>query len=127
MNKIAALIFFFAIFSFSVMAEDKKSCRVLDTTEFGLVSAGEIGESWSEVQLTEKYGEPCQIIDLGVVFLEKSQERTIELDPKTFQKNKQKTGMAAVKKQFIYRGDYSSGTSVFTIINGVIVKKERIY
>lgn len=127
MNKIAALIFLFAIFSFSVMAEDKKSCRAIDTTEFGLVSAGEIGEPWSEVQLLEKYGQPCTIIELGEVFIEKSEGHIIELDAKTFMQDKQRVSETAIKKQFVYSGDFSSKTSVFTIINGVIVKKEKIF
>lgn len=127
MNKMAALIFCFAIFSFSVMAEDKKTCQAIDTTEFGLVSAGEIGEPWSEVQLIEKYGQPCTIIELGEVFIEKSEGHIIELDSKTYQQEKQKLRTTAIKKQFIYSGDYSSKTSVFTIINGVVVKKEKIF
>ncbi|HKZ46570.1 MAG TPA: hypothetical protein VJ202_04220 [Thermodesulfobacteriota bacterium] len=127
MNKIAALIFFFAIFSFSAMAEDKKSCRAIDTREFGLVSTGDIDEPWSEAQLIEKYGQPCAIIELGEVFMEKSEGRIIELDAKTIMQDKQKLRATAIKKQFIYSGDFSSKTSVFTIINGVVVKKEKIF
>ena len=127
MNKIAALIFFFAIFSFSAMAEDKKSCRAIDTREFGLVSTGDIDEPWSEAQLIEKYGQPCAIIELGEVFMEKREGRIIELDAKTIMQDKQKLRATAIKKQFIYSGDFSSKTSVFTIINGVVVKKEKIF
>ncbi len=108
-------------------AEEPTTCRALDTREFGLVSDGEISDPWSEVELVVKYGPPCQILELGEVFIERSRGRILELGPKTSQLERLKTGTFAIKKQYIYKGDYSSGTSVFTIVDGVVVKKERIY
>ncbi len=127
MKTLISICFAFIIFVSTTVAEDKVSCKSLDTREFGLVSAGEITEPWSEAQLIEKYGTPCQIIDLGGVYIERSRERIVELGPKISEQEKIKTGTVAVKKQFIYSGDASSRTSVFTIIDGVVVKKERIF
>lgn len=120
---IFAAVMFFASMS---MAEEKGTCRSLDTREFGLVSDGEISEPWSEIKLIEKYGPPCQIIELGEVYIERHRGRILELGPKTIEEEKLKVGTFAIKKQFIYKGDYTNPTSVFTIIDGVVVKKERI-
>lgn len=105
-------------------AEEQTACRSLDTREFGLVSDGEISDPWSEVELVVKYGPPCQILELGEVFIERSRGRILELGPK--RPDAIPRGTFAIKKQYIYKGDYSSGTSVFTIVDGVVVKKERI-
>lgn len=126
MKTLILICFAFVVLISAGMAEDKASCKPLDTREFGLVSDGEITEPWSEVQLVEKYGSPCQTIDLGEVYIEKSKGRILELGEKPLQQDKAKTGAAAIKKQLIYTGDYSNKTSVFTVIDGVIVKKERI-
>lgn len=66
------------------------------------------------------------IIELGEVYIERSKGRIVEFGPKVLQQERLKTGAAAIKKQFIYKGDYSSQISVFTILDGVVVKKERI-
>lgn len=125
--KISLLFAAFISFASPAMAEETTKCRSLDTREFGLVSDGEISDPWSEVELVVKYGPPCQILELGEVFIERSRGRIVELGPKTYQQDKLKSGTFAIKKQYIYKGDYSSGTSVFTIVDGVVVKKERIY
>ena len=126
MKPLIFTCFAFVVLISTAMAEDKASCKPLDTREFGLVSDGEITEPWSEAQLVEKYGSPCQIIDLGEIYIERSKGRITELGEKTLQQDKVKTGTVAIKKQFIYTGDYSNKTSVFTVIDGVVVKKERI-
>lgn len=108
----------------STAIAEENSCRSLDTREFGLISDGEISEPWSEVRLIGKYGPPCQILDLGEVFIERSRGRILELGPR--RSDEIVKGSFAVKKQYIYKGDYSSGTSVFTIIDGVVARKERI-
>lgn len=126
MKTLIFTCFAFAVFISTAMAEDKAICKPLDTREFGLVSDGEITEPWSEAQLVEKYGSPCKIIDLGEISIERSKGRITELGEKTLQQDKVKTGTVAIKKQFIYTGDYSNKTSVFTVIDGVVVKKERI-
>ena len=126
MKPLIFTCFAFVVLISTAMAEDKASCKPLDTREFGLVSDGEITEPWSEAQLVEKYGSPCQIIDLGEIHIERGKGRITELGEKTFQKDKIKTGTVAVKKQLIYTGGYLNKTSVFTVIDGVIMKKERI-
>ena len=126
MKPLIFTCFAFVVLISTAMAEDKASCKPLDTREFGLVSDGEITEPWSEAQLVEKYGSPCQIIELGEIYIERSKGRITELGEKTLQQGKVKTGTVAIKKQFIYTGDYSNKTSVFTVIDGVIMKKERI-
>lgn len=126
MKTLIFTCFAFVVLISTVMAEDKASCKPLDTREFGLVSDGEITEPWSEAQLVEKYGSPCQIIDLGEIYIERSKGRITELGEKTLQQGKVKIGTVAIKKQFIYTGDYSNKTSVFTVIDGVIMKKERL-
>jgi len=126
MKPLIFTCFAFVVLISTAMAEDKASCKPLDTREFGLVSDGEITEPWSEAQLVEKYGSPCQIIDLGEIHIERGKGRITELGEKTLQQGKVKTGTVAIKKQFIYTGDYSNKTSVFTVIDGVVVKKERI-
>ena len=126
MKALILICFAFVALISTAMAEDKPGCKSLDTREFGLVSDGEITEPWSETQLVEKYGSPCQIIDLGEIRIERSKGRITELGEKTLQQDKVKAGTVAIKKQFIYTGDYSTKTSVFTIIDGVVVKKERI-
>lgn len=121
------IIFCFVIaslISISAAQAEETSCRALDTREFGLVSDGEISDPWSEVELVVKYGPPCQILELGEVFIERSRGRILELGPK--RPDAIPRGTFAIKKQYIYKGDYSSGTSVFTIVDGVVVKKERI-
>ena len=126
MKALILICFAFVALISTAMAEDKPGCKSLDTREFGLVSDGEITEPWSEAQLVEKYGSPCQIIDLGEIHIERGKGRITELGEKTLQQGKVKTGTVAIKKQFIYTGDYSNKTSVFTVIDGVIMKKERI-
>ena len=126
MKPLIFTCFAFVVLISTAMAEDKASCKPLDTREFGLVSDGEITEPWSEAQLVEKYGSPCQIIDLGEIHIERGKGRITELGEKTLQQGKVKTCTVAIKKQFIYTGDYSNKTSVFTVIDGVIMKKERI-
>lgn len=108
-------------------AEEKVTCKSLDIREFGLVSDGEIIEPWSEGQLIGKYGPPCQIIDLGDVYIERNRGRIVELGAKTLQHENLKSGASAFKKQFIYSGDDSNKTSIFTILDGLVVKKERIF
>lgn len=107
-------------------ADENPKCKSLDTREFGLVSDGEIVESWSEAKLLEKYGPPCIIIELGEVYFERVRGRITEIDPKTIEKEKWKSGATTLKKQYIYSGDSSNRTSVFTILDGVVVKKERL-
>ncbi|MBI5587840.1 MAG: hypothetical protein HY889_05675 [Deltaproteobacteria bacterium] len=106
---------------------DIKECKSLDVREFGLISDGSISEPWSEAQLIEKYGPPCQIINLGEVFTKRSFGKIIEIGPKTSEQDKITSGEIAEKKQFIYTRDYSNKTSIITIVGGVVVKKERIY
>jgi hypothetical protein len=116
----------FAVMASSAMTKEKDTCRSLDTREFGLVSDGSITEPWSEVKLIERYGPPCLMIELGEVYIERSRGLIVELGPKTLLQGKLKAGTLAVKKQFIYKGDYSNPTTVFTIVDGVVVRKERI-
>ena len=119
-----ALIALALIVSISMStAEGNESCRSLDTREFGLVSDGEISEPWSEIKLIEAYGPPCQIINLGEVFFQTNNERIREIGPRTRDTQR---GTFATKEQFVYKGDYSNPTSVFTIVDGVVVKKERV-
>lgn len=125
--KIAILSLILVILATVVTAADEVTCKSLDTREFGIVSDGEITESWSEAKLIVRYGPPCQIIELGEVYIERSKGRILEIEPKTFEQEKLKRGMVAIKKQLIYRGDDSSRASIFTIIEGVVVKKERIF
>lgn len=120
---IVALLIFISI----ALADETVNCKSLDTREFGLISTGEIDEPWSEVKLIERYGPPCYIIDLGEVLIKRNRGRILELGPKTFQQDNNKIGTIAIKKQFIYNGNDSNRTSVFTIVDGVVVKKERIW
>lgn len=97
-------------------ASESNECRSLDIREFGLIEDGNIGAAWTEAQLIQKFGPPCQIVSLGKTFTEKRSES-----------GKTIIGDILEKKQFIYTGDNVNKTSIITIVNGVVVKKERIY
>ncbi len=116
----------FLTFAVPAWAEPKE-CKSLDVREFGLISDGNISDPWSEAQLIAKYGPPCQIINLGDVYTQRSFGKTIEIGPKTIEQDKIISGEVAEKKQFIYTGDSANKTSIITLIGGVVVKKERIY
>lgn len=103
------------------------ACDSLDTSEFGLISDGSISEPWSEVELLEKYGPPCYVIPLGEVFIKRSYGRIYELGPVISRQDKVVEGEVAIKKQYVYTGDYTSPTSIITVVGGVVVKKERLY
>lgn len=103
------------------------SCDALDTSEFGLISDGSISEPWSEVELLEKYGPPCYVIPLGEVFIKRSYGKIYELGPVISRQDKVVEGEVAIKKQYVYTGDYTSPTSIITVVGGVVVKKERLY
>jgi hypothetical protein len=102
-------------------------CKPLDTTEFGLISDGGISEPWSEVELLQKYGPPCYVLPLGEVFIRRNYGRVFELGPVIGRHDRTVAGEIAIKKQYVYTGDYTNGTSIITIVGGVVVKKERIY
>lgn len=102
-------------------------CNALDTSEFGLISDGGISEPWSEVELLEKYGPPCYVLPIGEVFIKRSYGRVYELGPVISRQDKAVEGEVATKKQYVYTGDYSSPTSIITVVGGVVVKKERLY
>ncbi|MEK6791433.1 MAG: hypothetical protein AABY45_07020 [Deltaproteobacteria bacterium] len=127
-NKAVFLLFFLSFFipaNSHANGDDIIKCKSLDTREFGLIDDGTIGAPWSEAQLTDKYGQPCQIINLGEVFVMKSQGKITEMDTKTREQGKITSGEIAVKKQFVYRGDYSNKATIITIVGGAVVKKER--
>ncbi|MBI5235864.1 MAG: hypothetical protein HY886_06415 [Deltaproteobacteria bacterium] len=128
-NKAVFLLFFLSFFIPSgsgANGNDIIKCKSLDTREFGLINDGNIGEPWSEAQIIDKYGQPCQIINMGEVFVTKSHVKIIELDAKTGAQGKTTSGEIAVKKQFVYKGDYSNKATIITIVGGVVVKTERI-
>lgn len=120
------LSFFISVNSYA-NGSDIKDCKSLDIREFALISDGDISASWSEAQLIEKYGPPCQTINLGEVFITKGSGKTTEINTKAQEQGKITSGEIAVKKQFVYTGDYSNKTTIITIVGGVVVKKERIY
>lgn len=128
-NTLKTILTLLFLLSFNSYANgsDIKECKSLDTREFGLVGDGTIGAPWSEAQLIEKYGPPCQIINLGAVFTKRSFGKIIEIGPKDSEHDKITFGEISEKKQFIYTRDYSNKTSIITIVGGVVVKKERIY
>jgi len=111
----------------AVQSEPSPACDALDTREFGLISDGSISEPWSEVALLEKYGPPCYEIPLGEVFVKRSYGRVYELGPVISRQDKVVEGEVAIKKQYVYTGDYTSPTSIITVVGGVVVKKERLY
>lgn len=116
-----------AITGVPAVARPAPTCKAIDTVEFGLVSDGYIsGTPWLEIELIEKYGPPCLVIDLGEVYVERSNGLIREIQPRLFQTEEVRIGTVAVKKQFIYTGNYSSPTTAFTLIDGVVVKKERV-
>lgn len=90
-----------------------RKCKSLDIREFGLISDTPV-DPWTEATLLEKYGPPCHVIHSGEVFFER-------------RRGERRIGRFAEKKQYVYSGDYSDRTSVITIVDGVVVKKERIY
>lgn len=97
---------------------DNRKCRSLDVREFGLISDGSISAPWSEAALIDKFGPPCEIIDLGYV-------KSTGPDPRSG-----KTGSQAdqylEKKQYVYKGDYGNRTTIITIIDGKVSRKERV-
>lgn len=106
-----------------VEKEKPAGCKALDIREFGLISDS-FTDPWSEATLVEKYGPPCEIIHIGDVFVERS---FVKEKPETKERARVKTGFFAEKKQYVYRGSDSDKTSIITIVNGVVVRKERIY
>ena len=71
-NRAVFLLFFLSFFipaNSHANGDDIIKCKSLDTREFGLIDDGNIGAPWSEAQLIDKYGQPCQIINLGEVFV----------------------------------------------------------
>ncbi|MBI5827203.1 MAG: hypothetical protein HZB22_05710 [Deltaproteobacteria bacterium] len=86
--------------------------------EFGLISDGSISAPWTEAALIDKFGPPCEIIDLGYL-------KSTGPDPRGG-----KTGSQAdqylEKKQYVYKGDYSNKTTIITIIDGKVARKERV-
>lgn len=95
-------------------AEESHECKSLDIREFGLIEDGSISSPWSEALLIQKYGLPCMTVELGESFKKKKDGKIT-------------TGEFFEKKQFIYSGDSTNKTSVITIVDGVVVKKERVY
>jgi len=79
-------------------ASTKKSCRSLDTREYGMVPDGRLSTPWSEEDLISRYGPPCQTII-----------------------------MRNGGKQLKYDKDENNNGSLFMIVNGHIVKKMRLY
>ncbi len=132
MKRIVKAVFMLFFLSFFIPTgshangNDIIKCKSLDTREFGLIDDGNIGAPWSEAQIIDKYGQPCQIINMGEVFVMKSQGKITELDVKTREQGKTTSGEISMKKQFVYRGDYSNKATIITIVGGVVVKKERI-
>lgn len=129
-NYTIAIAFVFALFiscNTHAQAKAENECRSLDVSEFGLISDGSISAPWTEVQLMQKYGPPCAVLDLGDVFIERKFGRLVEVAPKTKEQSGIISGQIAQKRQLVYWGDSVDKTSVITVIDGVVVKKERIY
>ena len=122
-----ALRFLTPLAAVAAVQAETPECHALDTSEFGLISDGNISEPWSEVELLEKYGPPCYVIPLGEVFIKRSYGRIYELGPVISRQDKVVEGEVAIKKQYVYTGDYTSPTSIITVVGGVVVKKERLY
>lgn len=72
-------------------------CKSLDTREFGLVNDGRFGRGWTRSELISKYGPPCW------------------------------TRFVSNGEELVYESDGSNNGSIFTILNGYVAKKVRIY
>lgn len=72
-------------------------CKSLDTREFGLVNDGRLGRGWTKFELISKYGPPCW------------------------------TRFVSNGEELVYESDGSNNGSIFTILNGYVAKKVRIY
>lgn len=130
--KILATSFFVLssmLIPFTSQAEESPwfDCHSLDIVEFGLISDGNISSPWTEAELLLKYGPPCTEIRLGAVYIERRAGRVVEITPELSAQRETVLDQTAEKKQLIYVGDYTDKTSVITIIDGIVVKKERIY
>lgn len=130
-NILAIILLVFSALLFPSISQAEEpywfDCHSLDIVEFGLISDGSISEPWTEAQLVLKYGPPCTEVGLGEVNIERRQGRVVEIVPNGAEVQGAASGQIAAKKQLVYTGDYIDKTSVITVIDGVVVRKERIY